>query len=59
MPKHSEFILTPIDEILSEAGTAIGNQPRGIENYPLKEYFLQSVFLRLTGAQEQKCKCIL
>lgn len=59
MPKHSEFILTPIGEILSEAGTAIGNQPRGIENYPLKEYFLQSVFLRLTGAQEQKCKCIL
>lgn len=59
MPKHSEFILTPISEILSEAGVAIGNQPRGIENYPLKEYFLQSVFLRLTGAQEQKCKCIL
>ncbi len=59
MPKHSEFILTPISEILSEAGIAIGNQPGGIENYPLKEYFLQSVFLKLTGAQEQKCKCIL
>ena len=59
MPKHSEFILTPISEILSEAGVAIGNQPRGIDDYPLKEYFLQSVFLRLTGAQEQKCKCIL
>jgi len=59
MPKHSEFILTPISEILTEAGVAIGNQPRGIENYPLKEYFLQSVFLKLTGAQEQKCKCIL
>lgn len=59
MPKHSEFILAPISEILSEAGIAIGNQPGEIENYPLKEYFLQSVFLKLTGAQEQKCKCIL
>lgn len=59
MAKHSDFILTPASEILGEAGVAIGNQACGIENFPLKEYFLQSLFLKLTGAQEQKCKCIL
>lgn len=59
MAKHSDFILTPTSEILEEAGVAIGNQACGIENFPLKEYFLQSLFLKLTGAQEQKCKCIL
>ena len=59
MAKHSEFILTPISGILEEAGAAIGNQSVGIENYPLKEYLLQTIFLKLTGAQEQKCKCIL
>lgn len=59
MAKHSDFILTPVSEILEEAGVAIGNQKSGIEKYPLKEYFLQSLFLKLTGAQEQKFKCIL
>lgn len=59
MVRHSEFILTPSTRILDEAGVAIGSLSQGIESYPLREYFLQSVFLRLTGAQEQKCKCIL
>lgn len=29
-----------------------------IETYPLCEYLMQSTFLRMTGAQEQKMKCI-
>lgn len=30
----------------------------GIEAYPLCDYVMQSVFLKMTGAQEQKMKCI-
>lgn len=58
MSKHTNFILTPNSEILSEfvsANRGIGN---GIETYPLSEYTFQSVFLKMTGAQEQKMKCI-
>lgn len=29
-----------------------------MESYPLCEYVMQSLFLKLTGAQEQKLKCI-
>jgi hypothetical protein len=59
MYKHSDFILTPITSILSEvsaANAAVGN---GIETYPLSEYIMQSVFLKMTGFQEQKMKCIV
>ena len=31
----------------------------GLETYPLSEYLMQSLFLRMTGFQEQKVKCIL
>ncbi|WP_223834126.1 hypothetical protein [Spirosoma profusum] len=58
MSKHTNFILTPNSEILKEfvsANKGIGN---GIETYSLSEYTFQSVFLKLTGAQEQKMKCI-
>jgi hypothetical protein len=30
----------------------------GIETYPISSYLLHSLFLKLTGAQEQKLKCI-
>lgn len=58
MSKHTDFILSPITSILKEivsANRAIGN---GIETYPLSEYIMQSVFLKMTGFQEQKMKCI-
>lgn len=58
MSKHTDFILSPITHILNEivhANSGIGN---GIETYPLSEYILQSVFLKMTGFQEQKMKCI-
>lgn len=58
MSKHTDFILSPISEVLQDfvsANAGIGN---GIETYPLSEYMLQSVFLKMTGAQEQKMKCI-
>ncbi|MET3037162.1 hypothetical protein ABXT08_13715 [Chryseobacterium sp. NRRL B-14859] len=58
MSKHKDFILTPIINILHEvvsANYAVGN---GMETYPLSEHVFQSAFLRMTGSQEQKMKCI-
>lgn len=55
---HTEFILSPITEVLRDvvsAGAGIGS---GIETYPLCDYVMQSVFLKMTGFQEQKMKCI-
>jgi len=37
------------------ASSAIGG---GIETYPLYDYVMQSVFLKMTGSQEQKMKCV-
>lgn len=56
--QHSDFILTPLKNILEEgmcASRAVGD---GIETYPMGEYLMQALFLKLTGAQEQKMKCI-
>ena len=56
--QHSEFILTPLIKILKDgisACKAIGN---GMDSYPVGEYLKQSLFLKMTGAQEQKMKCI-
>lgn len=55
---HREFILAPITNIFKEGLAAINSLGDGIEITALKEYFLQSLFLRMTGAQEQKLKCI-
>lgn len=58
MNNHTEFILSPITGILKDvvsASTGIGS---GIETYPLCDYIMQSVFLKMTGFQEQKMKCI-
>lgn len=56
--QHSEFILSPLIKILKDgiaASRAIGD---GIDTYPMGEYLMQSLFLKMTGAQEQKMKCI-
>lgn len=55
---HADFILTPIREILVEGINACKSIGNGVETQPLCEYILSSLFLRLTGAQEQKLKCI-
>lgn len=55
---HTDFILSPITDILKDvvsASTGIGS---GIETYPLCDYVMQSAFLKLTGSQEQKLKCV-
>lgn len=56
--KHSKFILTPIKDILQDAINSSIVISRGIESYPIIEYILQAIFLKLTGFQEQKGKCL-
>jgi len=58
MSKHTDFILAPNFNILKEFVSANNGIGSGIETYSLSEYTFQSVFLKLTGAQEQKMKCI-
>lgn len=55
---HSNFILTPISSILSEAQASLKLQPMVMENIAISEYIMQTIFLKMTGFQEQKCKCI-
>ena len=55
---HIPFILKPEYEIAQEAISSLGATNGGIEIYPICGYVLHSLFLKLTGAQEQKLKCI-
>ena len=57
--KHTSFILTPIANVLEEAINATSGIRDSISTFPVWEYILQSVFLRMTGFQEQKLKCII
>lgn len=58
MNSHKDFILLPITDILNDVTTASAGIGSGIETYPLCDYIMQSVFLKMTGFQEQKMKCI-
>ncbi|MCL2027252.1 MAG: hypothetical protein FWG79_02075 [Bacteroidales bacterium] len=58
MNNHSEFIEKSISGILKDVVTASAGIGSGIETYPLCDYIMQSVFLKMTGFQEQKMKCI-
>lgn len=53
-----KFILTPIASILRDTVTACNGVGHGIETQSLGEYVLQTTFLKITGASEQKLKCI-
>lgn len=55
---HSKFILTPISSILLEAQASLKLQPLVMENVAISDYIMQTIFLKMTGFQEQKCKCI-
>ena len=57
--KHTKFILTPIFDILEDCVNATKGIGKGVENYPLYDYIMQTTFLKMTGASEQKLKCIL
>ena len=55
---HTEFILSPILDILKETVTACAGIGNNMETQSLSEYVLQTTFLKMTGASEQKLKCI-
>lgn len=55
---HISFILKPASDIVKEAVWSLNATGGGIETYPICGYLLHSLFLKLTGAQEQKLKCI-
>lgn len=59
MSQHTKFILKPMSDLLTEALAAISTIGDGMESVPVSDYILQSVFLRMTGFQEQKLKCIV
>ncbi len=58
MSKHYEFINEPIEDILKELVNVTSNLDKSINTYPLNDYLLKSSFLKMTGSQEQKFKCI-
>lgn len=59
MSQHSNFILKPISDVLSDALSVLSTIGDGIDAIPVSEYLLQSTFLRMTGFQEQKLKCVV
>ena len=56
--KHEKIILMSMETILKDAVSASSGIGNGIETYPLCDYIIQSIFLKMTGYQEQKMKCI-
>lgn len=58
MNKQEKFILTPISSVLNDAVLASSGLGYGISVFPVSDYIMQSVFLRMTGFQEQKMKMI-
>lgn len=58
MSKHEDFILTSMMSIINEAHIALPSIRDGIETRAVCDYILQALFLKLTGFQEQKMKCI-
>ena len=57
--KHKEFILTPISSLIEQTLQPLDLYKGQICNYIMKEYVLQTLFMKLTGCMEQKAKCIL
>lgn len=56
--KHTDFIFSPISNILKDSVAASEGIGSGIETFPLCDYVMQSIFIKMTGFQEQKLKCI-
>lgn len=58
MGQHEDFILTPLSSVVDDAVSALQPLPPSISQVALCEYVMHSLFLKMTGFQEQKCKCI-
>ena len=55
---HKQFIETPLLVLLHDVVLDSNNISNGMEFYTTSGYIMHSLFLRMTGAQEQKFKCI-
>lgn len=53
-----EFILSPLSSLLTETVDAMAAAEDGMRGYQIADWVMPTVFLRMTGAQEQKLKCI-
>jgi hypothetical protein len=58
MSKYSEFIKRPLTEILKKVSWEISCLDAGFTTVYVLGYVLDSAFLQITGALEQKVKCI-
>lgn len=58
MSKHDDFIFRPIIKVLENSIDAISLVEEGIESYLLNDYIMSTIFIQMTGFQEQKFKCI-
>mgnify|MGYP000866938589 FL=1 len=57
--KHKEFILTNLTDLIEQTLRPMDLYKGQVCNYIMKEYVLQTLFMKLTGCMEQKAKCIL
>lgn len=58
MRRHDRFIRTELSTVVTEAVNASRCIPVSIAASPVCDYIFQSLFLRMTGFQEQKMKCL-
>lgn len=56
--KHKDFIETPLINLCREVVASADSLEDGIEFQAISAQILHSLFLQMTGAQEQKMKCI-
>lgn len=59
MNTHSTFILTPLSSLLEDASTIIKQVDWHMKTMFLVDHLLGSLFLKMTGSQEQKFKCLV
>lgn len=58
MRKHENFILSEMSDMMKEVVFACKAIPAGIETFAANDYIFQTLFMKMTGFQEQKMKCI-
>jgi hypothetical protein len=56
--EHIKFIKSDLSEVLQDTVATINLLGDGLEFYAVNNYVLQYLLLQMTGAQEQKMKCI-
>lgn len=58
MSKHKDFILSGFEELIENTVISSKGISMSIGSFGICEYVFQTLFLRLTGASEQKMKCL-